>query len=143
MICFPDVNVWVALIVAEHIHNRAAKAWYEQAEWEMLVFSRITQTGFLRMLANSHVMGKRVVSAQDAWAIVDDLCGNGSIRFALEPPGIEQAWRDLTPAAQSGSSFWTDAYLAAFARTSGYTLVTFDRGLARYGNTPVKLLSGA
>lgn len=88
-------------------------------------------------------MGDRVMNAQGAWAIVDQLCANDSIHLASEPPGLDLAWRDLTPAAQSGSSFWTDAYLAAFARTSGYTLVTFDRGLARYRNTPVKLLSGA
>jgi predicted nucleic acid-binding protein len=40
-----------------------------------------------------------------------------------------------------GHNFWTDAYLAAFAEASGFTLVTFDEGFRQYKNTPLKILS--
>ncbi len=141
MICFPDVNVWISLIVVEHIHHRTARAWYERGEWDALIFSRVTQMGVLRLLTNAHVMGRRVVSAHGAWAVMDELRANQSIRMAAEPPGLEIVWRELLPVSQSGSNFWTDAYLAAFARTAGYTLVTFDRAFAKYKNTQVKLLA--
>jgi hypothetical protein len=75
-------------------------------------------------------MGHRVRNADDAWAVFDQLRRNRQISFASEPPGIENLWRELTPSSQSGSNFWTDAYLAAFANATGYTLVTFDRGFS-------------
>ena len=56
MICFPDINVWIALIVAEHIHHPGATDWYSRTEGNTLVFSRITQMGFLRLLTNEHVV---------------------------------------------------------------------------------------
>jgi len=40
MICFPDVNDW-----------------HEAFEWETLIFYRVTQMGFLRLLTNRNVMG--------------------------------------------------------------------------------------
>ncbi len=141
MTCFPDINVWIALVVAEHVHHEAAAAWYGSEEWNMLVFSRITQMGVLRLLTNGHAMGKNVVSAAGAWTIMDRLRHNPDIRFAAEPPGIESIWRDLTASPQSSSNLWTDAWLAAFAIGTGYTLVTFDRGLARYTNAPLRILS--
>jgi predicted nucleic acid-binding protein len=32
MICFPDVNVWVALAVAEHTHHAVAQEWLDKGE---------------------------------------------------------------------------------------------------------------
>jgi uncharacterized protein len=141
MICLPDVNVWISLIVAEHVHHEAATSWYKAAEWDTLIFSRVTQMGFLRLLTNRSVMGTRARTVDGAWRVIDQLRRSRQIRFASEPPGIENLWRDLTPPLQSGSSFWTDAYLAAFAKATGYTLVTFDRGFARYRNLSLEILS--
>ena len=76
-----------------------------------------------------------------AWAVIDQLRRSPQIRFASEPPEIKNLWREFTPAAQSGTNFWTGAYLAAFAKSTGYTLVTFDRGFARYRNIPLEILS--
>ena len=141
MICLPDVNVWIALIVAEHVGHRSAADWYGGPDWETLVFSRVTQMGFLRLLTNRHVMGNRVVDAGGAWEILDRIRRNRNIVFVREPPGIEDAWRGLTPNRTGGNNFWTDAYLAAFAEIGGFTLVTFDQGFTRFKNTPLKILS--
>jgi uncharacterized protein len=143
MICLPDVNVWIAMIVAEHVHHKAAIDWNEAVEWDTLIFSRVTQMGFLRLLTNRHVMGHRVRNVDDAWAVFDQLRRNRQISFVSEPPGIENLWRELTPSSQSGSNFWTDAYLAAFAKATGYTLVTFDRGFASFRGIPLRILSDA
>ncbi len=133
MICFPDVNVWIALVVAEHVHHKAANDWNEAVEWDTLIFSRVTPIGLFRLLTNRNVMGHRVMSADGAWAVFDRLRSNRQVRFASEPPGIENLGRDLTPRSQSSPNVWTDSYLAAFAKATGYTLVTFDRGFARLG----------
>jgi toxin-antitoxin system PIN domain toxin len=142
MTCLPDINVWIALIVAEHIDHKPAAEWYGEPDWETLVFSRVTQMGFLRLLTNQHVMGKRVVDAAGAWEIMDRIRQNPNIVFVREPPGIEDVWRGFRLIASTGHNFWTDAYLAAFAEASGFTLVTFDRGFMKYKNTPLKILSG-
>jgi predicted nucleic acid-binding protein len=89
------------------------------------------------------VLGEDAFPADGAWRVFDRLVSETNIFFANEPAGMDQAWRDLTHSSQSGSNFWTDAYLAAFARTAGYTLVTFDRGFTKYRNTQVKLLGTA
>jgi hypothetical protein len=141
MICFPDVNVWIALTVAEHTHHKAATNWYNSAEWDALVFSRLTQMGFLRLLTNEHVMGKRAASSPGAWKIMDNLLRNPDIRFAAEPAGIESVWREFSESPQSSPNLWTDAWLAAFALTTGFRLVTFDRGFSRYEGIPLEILS--
>ena len=109
MICFPDVNVWIALTVAEHVRHKAANNWYEASGWDTLIFSRVTQMGFLRLLTNRNVMGNRVMTADGAWALFDRIRRNQQIRFASEPPGIENLWRDLTPRSQSAPNVWTDS----------------------------------
>src|SRR5580658_3687839 len=102
MICFPDVNVWIALIVAGHVHHTVANDWFEASEWDTLIFSRVTQMGFLRLLTNPKIMGNRVMNADAAWAVFDRIRRNRQIRFASEPPGIEKLWREFTPPSQSG-----------------------------------------
>jgi uncharacterized protein len=140
MTCLPDVNVWIVLIVAEDVGHRTAAEWYGGPDWDTLVFSCVTQMGFLRLLINQHVMGTRVVDAGGAWDILDCVRRNRNIAFAREPAGIEDAWRGLTANRRVGHSFRTDAYLAAFAEASGFMLVTFDRGFKQYKKTPLKIL---
>jgi predicted nucleic acid-binding protein len=63
--------------------------------------------------------------------------------FAREPDNIDVVWREETEYVPSGSNFWTDAYLAALARLTGYTLLTFDRGFSKYKKARVRILSRA
>ena len=105
-----------------------------------MVLNRITQMGLMRLLTNPAVMGRDALTGAMAWSIVDELLDRENIRFAREPDGLDQAWRSMTPAVRISPNFWTDAYLAAFARTTGFTLVTFDRGFSKYRDVPVKIL---
>jgi toxin-antitoxin system PIN domain toxin len=143
MTFFPDVNVWLALIVAEHAQSGQAQAWAEETSRDWLALNRITQMGVMRLLTNRAVMAGDAMTGAAAWRVVDELLEHENIRFAREPDGLEKAWRDLTPPAVTGPNFWTDAYLAAFARTTGFTLVTFDRGFSKYRDIPVKILASA
>ena len=140
MTCFPDVNVWISLVVPEHIHRAAAADWYNNSSCDVMVFSRVTQAGFLRLLTNPNVMGKQVESVAEAWETFDGLCRSDGVVFANEPADTERIWRSYNPAPGTGSSFWTDAYRAAFAERTGFTLVTFDKGFKKYRTIPVRIL---
>jgi uncharacterized protein len=139
----PDVNVWVALALVGHVHHSAARAWFEEPETGQILFSRITQMGLLRLLTNRKVMGANVLAATAAWDVYHALCRDDRVRYAAEPPQLEEFWSDATRHHATGPNFWTDAYLAAFAEAGDYTIVTFDRGIRRHRGVSVRLLEPA
>jgi uncharacterized protein len=129
MTYLPDVNVWIALYSPAHVHHVAALQWFDSTE-ERLVFCRVTQMGFLRLVTNRHVMHNNALTPAAAWGAYDDLLSIGYVAFVNEPPDLEASWRSGVTAERGGSA-WTDAYLAAFAASGDLTLVTFDAQLAR------------
>ena len=138
-----DVNVWLALSVVGHIHHSIARAWFEEPQTSQILFSRITQMGLLRLLTNRKVMGANVLTPADAWRVYASLCDDDRVQYAEGPPHLEESWREAAMHLEAGPNFWTDAYLAAFAETSDYTIVTFDRGFLRHRGVSVKLLAPA
>ncbi len=48
---FPDLNVWLALSDGGHSHNAIARAWVNDlGPDDLILFSRYTQIGLLRLL---------------------------------------------------------------------------------------------
>jgi len=140
MIYLPDVNVWVALAIAEHVHHSVAKQWLDSVRPQRLVFCRVAQMGLLRLLTNQRVMGKDNFGGEMAWEIFDALCRDHDAAFAAEPLGFDEVWRSVTRTHHTGANSWTDSYLAAFASAHDFTLVSFDRGFRRYKDVQYKLL---
>ena len=126
----PDVNVWLALASAEHIHHRAAKHWWDEDQSDRILFCRLTQMGLLRLLTTAAVMNQKPLIGAAALAIYDRFLTDDRVRFVAEPSDIEHAFRSLAPIDSASPKLWADAYLAAFAETSGSRLITFDHGLA-------------
>ena len=129
---FPDLNVWIALSVIGHSHATHAWRWLDQIpEGAMLLFSRYTQVGLLRLLTNSAVMGEYTLTVRDAWAMYDRWLNDPRIQFRPEPQRLDSAFREATePFANQRAPKWIgDCYLLAFARSSEATLVTFDKAL--------------
>ncbi|HET9370713.1 MAG TPA: TA system VapC family ribonuclease toxin [Vicinamibacterales bacterium] len=125
---FPDINVWVALTHAVHVHHEVAIDWYASLEPEVtLHFSRFTQLGFLRLLTAAAVMGEDVLTQTQAWAVYDRWLEDSRVGFLEEPPGLDRRFRSLTRMKTASPKAWADAYLAAFAGAAQLTLVTFDR----------------
>lgn len=141
MTYLPDVNVWIALAVPEHVHHGPARAWLEASADHTFAFCRITEMALLRLLTNAHVMSGAPLTPAQAWNVRDAFLVNNRIEFAAEPAGFEREWRDLTESRKTGANFWTDAYLGGFASAAGYTLVTFDAGLKQPKRARVLLLS--
>jgi toxin-antitoxin system PIN domain toxin len=132
---FPDVNVWVALAYEGHQHHASATAWFAKMSGEAVYFSRFTQLGLLRLLTHPSVMREDVRSQAEAWQAYDLFVLDERVSFHAEadPDQIESVLRRLTSGGRSFSQQWPDAYLAAFARVAGLTLVTFERGLRKMG----------
>lgn len=126
---FPDINVWVALTHAGHVHHDIASDWFASLESPArLHFCRFTQLGFLRLLTAEAVMGRDDALTQaEAWAVYDRWLEDGRVGFLEEPPGLERKFRASTRLKSASPKAWADAYLTAFAVTAQLSLVTFDR----------------
>ena len=129
---FLDVNVWLALSVEAHAHNKTAWNWLRFLPSDaQLIFSRPTQVGLLRLLTNSSVMGTQTKTLGEAWAIHDQWMEDPRVSFFPEPRDLEKNFRRATAPAskQPASKLVGDCYLLAFAVSSDATLVTLDNGL--------------
>ena len=126
MIYFPDVNVWIAIAAERHTLHRAARHWFSNLQEEKLVFCRLTQVGFLRLLTNKHVMQEEVMRPDEAWQAYRALRLDRRIGYLAEPKELPETWQAFTKGPLSSPNLWTDAYLCAFANAGQLTLVTFD-----------------
>ena|SRR5579859_2424941 len=129
---FPDLNVWIALSLRAHEHNKAAWAWYRslRAE-EELVFCRLSQLGFLRLLTTESVAKQETLTQVQAWEVYDGWIRNGGAVLVDEPFGIETELRFYTDRKTPSPKEWADSYLVAFAAAASLPLVTFDKGLSQ------------
>ena len=128
----PDVNVWLAFSVADHEHHqRARRYWYEESA-DQLAFCRVTALGFLRLSTNASAMGGQPLTVQQAWQAYQAFRRLPEVLLADEPEGCE-AWLEHWALGNRPSPRqWTDAYLAAFAKTGGMRIVSFDGDFNRF-----------
>ncbi len=140
MIYLPDVNVWVALTSNRHVHHALANKWLQSSENDQIAFCRITELGFLRLLTNSHVMGKDVLSPAKAWRVYDEWRTDNRVVLLPEHWDFSDRWRQLGDQVAGGPNAWTDAYLAAFAAHANATIVSLDRQFPPLGKVAIKVL---
>jgi uncharacterized protein len=125
-----DVNVWLALAVEGHPQHKAAlKAWSHLTRPS---FCRLTHLGFLRLLCNRHVMGDAVLEPEGAWIAYQQLKDASAVEFVEEPADLDARLKHFAKGAKAARDFWTDAYLAAFAKCAGMRIVSFDSGFTRH-----------
>lgn len=127
----PDVNVWLALSVPEHVHHGTALAWWQRGTGPTCHFNRVTMLGLMRLLAQPRVMGAGALDPAAALAVWQRWIALPEVALHPEPAGLDAtlaslARRDLPP------RLLTDAYLAAFAMRAGLRLVSFDADFARF-----------
>ena len=136
---FPDVNVWLALLLESHVHRAAARRWWESDQSDQIGFLRLTQLGVLRLLTNSAAMNGRPLHMSQAWAAYDRLFGDDRVVFFDEPRDVERLFREYTRGRTASPQLWADAWLVAFAVSIGATVITFDRALAARAGQAVLL----
>lgn len=133
----PDSNVWVALSLSAHVHQEAARAWFDElADPGSVLFCRATQQSFLRLLTSAAVLapyGNQPLTNAEAWDAYEMLLSDERISFAgEEPPGIATRWRAFGARGTSSPKLWMDAYLAAFAVGARSRLVTTDAAFRQF-----------
>jgi len=128
---FPDVNVWLALLLEDHVHRAAAKRWWAADQSETLGFNRFTQIAVLRLLTTAGAMNGKALTMSKAWSAYDRLFADDRVAFVPEPPELDSRFRKCSSGNRASPKVWADAYLLAFANCAGGGIVTFDRGLAR------------
>ncbi len=139
-----DVNVWLAVLVAEHPHHEAATLWWRTTvipNRHRVAFCRFTQIGLLRLLSSERVMGPSRMDHLLAWETVRAVVAQEHVSVQGEPAGIEQHLADFCGRHGASPGFWTDAYLAAFALAGGNRFATFDRGFRRFKGLDLILLT--
>jgi toxin-antitoxin system PIN domain toxin len=138
----PDVNVWVALAYEGHQNHASSTTLFAKVNGGAVYFCRFTQLGLLRLLTHPSIMQEEVRSQTEAWQTYDSFLQDERVSFYDEADAeqLEVTLRKLTSGHRSSSKQWPDAYLAAFARAAGLTLVTFDRGLSRMTSGGAMLL---
>ncbi|MFZ0592270.1 MAG: TA system VapC family ribonuclease toxin [Bryobacteraceae bacterium] len=127
---FPDVNVWLALLLGDHVHRAAATEWWRRDESEVIGFTRLTQLGVLRLLTTAAAMNGRPLTMPAAWDAYDQLFADDRVAFVEEPEEVEPVFRKHASEARASAKLWADAWLLALAERSDANVVTFDRGLA-------------
>jgi toxin-antitoxin system PIN domain toxin len=142
---FPDVNVWLALTHSRHAQHANTARWFGSLTDEKLLFCRFTQIGLLRLLTNPAVMEDEVLGQRQAWRAYRRWYDDPRIEFHREPesPEFETWFEKLSESPRPSTKLWADAYLAAFAKTAGLTLVTFDTGFSRAKVANVRILPTA
>jgi len=139
---FPDVNVWLALTHNRHVHHPIAAEWFQGTD-DPVFFCRFTQLGFLRLLTSEQVMGVDVMSQRRAWATYHRWYEDARVDFHREPESAAmETWlEELSTRPRPSPKVWADAYLAAFAKTAGLKLVTFDEAFGRIPALQAEILS--
>ena len=116
--CLLDGNVLVALVVAEHVHHEAARAWFRRAG--RFATCPTVQGTLLRLLV------RQGTSSGDARAALTVLTGHARHEQWLD----DLTYLEVDLSRVLGHRQVTDAYLAGLARSRRGRVATLDRGFA-------------
>lgn len=128
----PDVNVWLALAVQDHVHHRAATEYWQASPQSRRYFCRGSASSLVRLLTHPHLMADKPLSLQAAWQLYRRFRALPTVGLLPEPLELEDQLSALITPRLPAQHF-TDAYFAALAICSGLRLVSFDRDFARFG----------
>jgi len=127
----PDLNVWLALAVAEHRHHGAATAYWHETGATRIRSCRVTLLGLVRLLARPKLMGKGALGLHGALDVYQRLFALPEVGHCAEPADCQ-----LRLASQLGTAtrarLWKRAHLAALAAAGGLRMITFDKDFARF-----------
>jgi uncharacterized protein len=131
-----DTSAWLAAIYEKHaFHTQAVRALEQATAKEPAVFCRATQQSVLR-LTTTAAMAKAyqapALTNRQALQTLDTLQAFPQVRLQSEPLGIFEKWRLLSELNSASPKVWMDAYLAAFAITSGLRMVTLDKDFKNF-----------
>lgn len=140
-----DSNIWFALAVRDHELHPSAGQWFASlVKPDAAVFCRSTQQSFLRHLTLAELFkpyGAKPFTNRTAWEHYERFTSHPRIGFVQEPGSVDAIWKKLCSEPRPSPKLWMDAYLAAFAISGGYRLVTADKGFKQFKNLDLLLLT--
>lgn len=126
-----DTNLWIAAVFPSHpLHRTAQQALQEHSGAEPALFCRATQNSFLRLASTPalhRMYGAEGLTNRDALQALQAIQRLPQVSVAEEPPGLFALWVRIAAIERASPKLWMDAYLAAFAITGTWRLVTLDR----------------
>lgn len=139
-----DVNVLLALSADRHSLHGVAVEWADALPPSEAGVCRMAQVGLLRLLNNPVVMGEDVLDTAGCWSVWRRLLEDERFQFLpQEPAGLDAEFERLTAGRRFSPRLWTDAYLAAYARKAGLTLVTLDHGFRSFPGLTCQVLEAS
>lgn len=118
-----DVNVLIALLDQDHVHHKAARAWWDQQKSNGWASCPLTENGVVRILSSTSYKGGPF-SAFDVVAGLKEFIRKTDHAFWTDTLSILD---DRTfDAAKLTSSKLTDSYLLALAHTNNGSFATLD-----------------
>ena len=142
MIALPDVNVLLALAWTNHVHHDAAHRWFSSASANGWATCVLTQSAFLRLSMNPHVV-HATIDCATARQLLSGLVAHSKHQFIADSQAVTASSFDPLVPRIRGYQQLTDATLLWFAKCHGLELTTFDQGIATWSPWPgvVKLLA--
>jgi uncharacterized protein len=119
-----DVNVLIALAWPTHVHHARARRWW--ATVHTWATTPLTETAFLRLSTNVHVVG-RSVSMAEARSLLAAVRGTAGHSFVEDDTSLADPVIDLLRVATSAQI--TDAHLVNLAAAHDAVLATMDGGI--------------
>ena len=142
MTCIADANVLFPLLVDRHVAHEVARRWWEKRSDDSVGLCLLTRMAVLRLLTNRVAMNGAPTTpevALNAWrALAAD---PRSVFVDVAPSSHENFLTSMVTVRQPTSNLWTDAWLAALARSLDHELVTFDRGFKSFDGIKLSLLN--
>jgi toxin-antitoxin system PIN domain toxin len=130
LISLPDANVLLALAWAQHQHHEAAHAWFARSAAEGWTSCLLTQSAFLRLSLNPHVVHVAIDCATPRQLLVD-LVAHPKHHFIDNSPSLTMALFDSIAERIGNYRQVSDAALLMVARAHDLKLVTFDQEMTR------------
>jgi uncharacterized protein len=127
---FPDVNVWMAVLLPEHIHHDVVKLWWNSDDSDSMCFTRVTQISVLRLLTTSSLMNGKPLTMKTAWKTYDRLFVDDRVSYIPEGPDVDRYFRRYASDDVPSPKVWADSWLLAMAESHSGTIITFDARLA-------------
>jgi len=142
MTCIADANVLFPLLVDRHVAHEAAQRWWEKRSDDSVGLCLLTRMGVLRLLTNRVAMNGAPTTpevALNAWQVL--AADPRSVLVDDAPSSREKFFASLVAGRQPTPNLWTNAWLAALARSLDHDLVTFDRGFKSFEGIKLSLLN--
>jgi hypothetical protein len=142
MTCIADANVLFPLLVRGHVAHEAAQQWWETQPDSNVGLCLLTRLAVMRLLTNRAAMNGAPVApnqALDAWQVLAN--DPRSVYLDAVPPSHEAFLVSFVTRRQPTPNLWTDAWLAALARSLNCELTTFDRGFKSFEGLRMRLLA--